>query len=325
MDPARIDPARIDPARIDPVRIEPARICVLGSANMDLVVFADRAPARGETVTGERFVTIPGGKGANQAIAAARAGGEVGMVGAVGRDAYGDQVLAVLAAAGVDVGHVARVEATTGTAHILVDGDGDNSIVVVPGANGAVRPPVHGLGAALDRAGSLLLQLELPLDAVTEGARSARARGVKVVLTPAPARQLPDELLAVVDLLVPNEHEAAVLTGERDVDAAAEALLDLVPEVVVTLGARGALWRGWGTKPVRVPAPEVDARDTTAAGDTFVGALAVALGEGREMPEALVWASAAAGLSVQREGASTSMPHRAAIDAAVGAAGEVSR
>jgi ribokinase len=313
----------MDQARTGPTQT--ARICVLGSANMDLVVFADRAPALGETVTGDRFVTIPGGKGANQAIAASRAGGMVGMVGAVGRDAYGDEVLAVLTASGVDVGHVARVEETTGTAHILVESGGDNSIVVVPGANGAVRPPVAGLDAALGSVGTLLLQLELPLEAVAEGARSAHARGVKVMLTPAPAQPLPAELLAAVDLLVPNEHEAAVLTGAHEVDAAAEALLDLVPEVVVTLGARGALWRARGTKPVRVPAPEVDVRDTTAAGDTFVGALAVALGEGREMPEAMIWASAAAGLSVQKEGASTSMPHRAAIDAAVAAAGTISR
>jgi ribokinase len=307
----------MDTARTDAERA--ARICVLGSANMDLVVFADRAPSTGETVTGDRFVTIPGGKGANQAIAAARAGGEVGMVGSVGRDTYGDQVLDVLRSAGVDVAHVARVEETTGTAHILVEKDGDNSIVVVPGANGAVRPPVSGLGVALDRARTLLLQLELPLAAVAEGAQAARSRGVKVVLTPAPARPLPRDLLAAVDLLVPNEHEAAVLTGEQDVDAAAAALLDLVPEVVVTLGAQGALWCGRGTSPVRVPAPEVDARDTTAAGDTFVGALAVALGEGRAMPEALAWATAAAGLSVQKEGASTSMPHRAAIDEAMSA------
>ena len=296
-----------------------ARVCVLGSANMDLVVFADRAPSMGETVTGDRFVTIPGGKGANQAIAAARAGGEVHMVGAVGRDAYGDQVLSVLRAAGVDVGQLARVEETTGTAHILVERDGDNSIVVVPGANGTVHRPVAGLAAALDRARILLLQLELPLDAVVEGAQEARHRGVKVVLTPAPAQALPDELLAAVDLLVPNEHEAAVLTGQSDVEQAVTALLDVVPDVVVTLGARGALWRRRDQKPVLVPAPDVVARDSTAAGDTFVGALAVALDEGRPMPEALVWATAAAGLSVQKEGASTSMPHRAAIDEATSA------
>jgi ribokinase len=293
------------------------RVCVLGSANMDLVVFADRAPARGETVAGRSLLTVPGGKGANQAIAVARAGGDVRMVGAVGTDVWGDQVLAVLQAAGVDVSAVRRVDGPTGTAHVLVDASGDNSIVVVPGANGAVHDPVPGLHAALDGAGILLLQLELPLDAVLAGARAARQRGVRVVLTPAPARALPAELLELVDLLVPNESEAAVLTGCGDPEAAAAALLDAVPEVVVTMGARGAVWRRRGADPLHVPAPQVTAVDTTAAGDTFVGALAVALGENRPPRAALTWAVAAAALSVQKRGASTSMPSRAEIVAFV--------
>jgi ribokinase len=302
------------------VTVERARICVLGSANMDLVVFADRPPAMGETVTGDRFLTVPGGKGANQAIAAARSGGAVRMVGAVGEDPYGDQVLAVLEQAGVDTTGIARVAETTGTAHILVERGGDNSIVVVPGANGTVHEPVAGLDHALAGAALLLLQLELPLDAVTGGARAARGHGVKVVLTPAPVQPLAADLLESVDLLVPNEHEAAMLTGAEDVDEAATALLDVVPEVVVTLGARGVLWRDRHGGRLEVPAPEVVVRDTTAAGDTFVGALAVALGEERAMPDALRWATIAAGQSVQREGASTSMPSRAEIDqaAAVG-------
>lgn len=291
-----------------------ARVCVLGSANMDLVVFADRAPAMGETVTGERFVNVPGGKGANQAIAAARAGAAVTMVGAVGSDIYGDQLLGVLADAGVDVAGISRSEKGTGTAHILVERSGDNSIVVVPGANGTVHAPVAGIDTALAGAHLLLLQLELPLDAVADGARAGRGQGTTVVLTPAPARPLPDELLESVDLLVPNEHEARILAGEDDPRAAAARLLDVVPEVVVTLGSRGALWCRRDTEPVAVPAPGVRARDTTAAGDTFVGALSVALGEGRPMPEALAWASAAAALSVQKDGASTSMPVRTEID-----------
>ncbi|HEY8455208.1 MAG TPA: ribokinase [Actinopolymorphaceae bacterium] len=294
-----------------------ARVCVLGSANMDLVVFAQRAPRMGETVHGDRFVTIPGGKGANQAIAAARAGGDVRMIGAVGTDPYGDQILAVLRDAGVDVTGVGRVEETTGTAHILVEHGGDNSIVVVPGANGTVHAPVPGLDDGLAGASHLLLQLELPLDAVVAGAKAARDRGVTVVLTPAPAQPLPDDLLDAVDVLVPNEHEAAILTGESDVEAAATKLLEHVPHVVVTQGARGALWLSRDGSRHHVPATKVEARDTTAAGDTYVGALAVALGEGRPMIEALSWAAAAAALSVQREGASTSMPHRAEIEAAL--------
>jgi ribokinase len=300
--------------------MERARICVLGSANMDLVVFADRAPAMGETVTGDRFLTIPGGKGANQAIAASRAGGRVRMVGAVGEDPYGIQILDVLRSAGVDTSGIAHVAETTGTAHIVVESSGDNSIVVVPGANGTVHEPVAGLDTALADADLLLLQLELPLDAVADGARAARAGGVKVVLTPAPAQPLPGDLLESVDLMLPNEHEASVLTGENDVDAAATTLLEVVPEVVVTRGSRGALWRDRNGGRLDVPAPRVVARDTTAAGDTFVGALAVALGEGRAMPDALRWAGAAASLSVQKEGASTSMPDRAEIDQAVATA-----
>ena len=297
-----------------------ARVCVLGSANMDLVVFADRAPAMGETVAGERFVTIPGGKGANQAIAAARAGADVAMVGAVGVDPYGDELVGVLREAGVDVRGLARSgDAPTGTAHILVESGGDNSIVVVPGANGTVHAAVSGLDVALDGAGLLLLQLELPLDAVVDGARAGRAQGVKVVLTPAPAQALPGELFESVDLLVPNEHEATILTGKTDVEAAAAALLDVVPEVVVTLGARGALWLDRDGGRLEVPALEVVALDTTAAGDTFVGALAVALGEGQPMRDALGWATTAAALSVRKEGASTSMPHRAEITEAIAA------
>ncbi|MFD2080618.1 ribokinase [Actinopolymorpha cephalotaxi] len=291
-----------------------ARVCVLGSANMDLVVYAERAPELGETVTGRRFVTVPGGKGANQAIAAARAGGAVTMVGSVGGDPYGRQLRAVLDDAGVDTRALAEVAEATGTAHILVEDGGDNSIVVVPGANGTVHGPAPGLEDALSGAHLLLLQLELPLDAVLAGARAARERGVKVVLTPAPARPLPADLLACVDLLVPNESEARVLTGKDDAESAARALAETVPEVVVTLGADGARWLRRDGAGEHVPAPSVQVRDTTAAGDTFVGTLAVALGEGRPMEQALRWATAAAALSVGQEGASTSMPARARIE-----------
>ncbi|SDS95429.1 ribokinase [Actinopolymorpha singaporensis] len=291
-----------------------ARVCVLGSANMDLVVFAERAPELGETVAGRRFVTVPGGKGANQAIAAARAGGDVAMVGSVGDDPYGRQLRAVLDDAGVDTRALANVAETTGTAHILVEDGGENSIVVVPGANGTVHGLAYGLDEALTGAQLLLLQLELPLDAVLAGAKAARERGVKVVLTPAPAQPLPAELLKCVDLLVPNESEALVLTGKDDVNSAAHALAELVPEVVVTLGADGARWLRRDGAGEHVPAPSVQVRDTTAAGDTFVGTLAVALGEGRPMGQALRWATAAAALSVGQEGASTSMPTRARIE-----------
>ncbi|MFJ5830341.1 ribokinase [Streptomyces sp. NPDC093089] len=291
-------------------------IVVLGSTNMDLVAYVPKAPALGETVTGRSFRTIPGGKGANQAVAAARAGAEVAMIGAVGADDFGARLRATLEHCAVDTDLLRTVEGPSGTAHIVVDDEGGNAIVVVPGANGTVASLTHGDEALIGTADTLLLQLELPLPVVVEGAVTARRLGVRTILTPAPAQPLPPELLAATDLLVPNEHEAAALTGLDDPRAAAQALLRFVPEVVITLGAAGGLYAARDAEPVTVPAPRVRAVDTTAAGDTFVGALAVALGEGRPAPEALAWAQAAAALSVQREGASTSMPYRVEIEAA---------
>ncbi|MFI6411190.1 ribokinase [Streptomyces sp. NPDC050585] len=293
----------------------PARITVLGSTNMDLVAYVPRAPRLGETVTGREFRTVPGGKGANQAVAAARAGARVSMIGAVGSDDFGTRLRHALDESGVDTSLLRTADGPSGTAHIVVDDEGSNAIVVVPGANASVTGITPHDEARIAASDALLLQLELPLDAVRAGAQAARRHGVRTVLTPAPAQPLPRELLALVDLLVPNEHEAATLAGVADPRAAAEELLRDVPEVVVTLGAAGCLYVARGADPVTVPARRVRAVDTTAAGDTFTGALAVALGEGRPVPDALAWASAAASLSVGRAGASSSMPHRAEIDA----------
>ncbi|MEU5719011.1 ribokinase [Streptomyces sp. NPDC020403] len=291
-------------------------IAVLGSTNMDLVAYVPRAPGRGETVTGRELRTVPGGKGANQAVAAARAGGDVLMIGAVGTDEYGSRLRANLEHAGVDTDLLHTAAGPSGTAHIVVDDEGANAIVVIPGANGTVTSLGPGETAAIAAADLLLLQLELPLTAVTEGARSARSRGVRTILTPSPVQPLPSRLLDCVDLLVPNEHEAAALSGCGEPHAAAEMLLRQVPEVVITLGPKGCLYAARGGEAVLFPAPGVTAVDTTGAGDTFVGTLAVALGEGRPMPEALAWASSAAALCVQRPGASTSMPYRSEIGAA---------
>jgi ribokinase len=290
-------------------------IAVLGSTNMDLVAYVEKAPQRGETVTGREFRTIPGGKGANQAIAAAHAGATVSMIGAVGNDSFGVKLRSTLEHSGVDTDHLRTVEGPSGTAHIVVDDEGGNAIVVIPGANGTVDHLAPGDEGLIANADALLLQLEIPLPAVLAGARAARAHGIRTILTPAPAQPLPIELLNAVDLLVPNEHEAATLTGRTDARSAAVALLEEVPEVVVTLGSAGCLYATRGADPVTVPAPQVTAVDSTGAGDTFVGTLAVALGEGRPMPQALRWAAEAAALSVQREGASTSMPYRSEIDA----------
>ncbi|MGP3933827.1 ribokinase [Nonomuraea sp. KM88] len=289
-------------------------ISVFGSANMDLVAYVSKAPKRGETVTGRHFRTIPGGKGANQAIAAARAGARVAFLGAVGDDGFGAEMRATLAEAGVDVSGLRQVPGPSGIAHIVVDDDGGNSIVVVPGANGTVTGPSPDDLAVIAASQALLLQLELPMGAVVKAARGARAAGVPVFLTPAPAQPLPAELLDAVTTIVPNEHEAAAITGVSGADAALDALLELVEEAVITLGSEGALFGSRSGERLRVPAVPVKAVDTTAAGDTFVGALAVARSEGRAMAGALRFASAAAALSVQREGASTSMPARQEIE-----------
>ncbi|WP_344335146.1 ribokinase, partial [Streptomyces globosus] len=278
-------------------------ITVLGSTNMDLVAYVPKAPRLGETVTGREFRTAPGGKGANQAVAAARLGARVAMIGAVGADAFGVRLRSALTAAGVDTCGLRTVEGASGTAHITVDDEGGNSIIVVPGANGLVTGLESGDEERIAASGTLLLQLEVPLSAVAAAARAARAHGVRTVLTPAPVQPLPPDLPDAVDLLVPNEHEAAALTGLTDPRQAAAALLERFPEVVVTLGAAGALHAARGEEPYAVPAPRVGAVDTTAAGDTFAGALAVALGEGRPMREAMARAAAAAALSVQRPGA----------------------
>ncbi|MGW7257903.1 ribokinase [Streptomyces sp. NPDC054834] len=290
-------------------------IAVLGSTNMDLVAYVEKAPQRGETVTGREFRTIPGGKGANQAIAAARAGATVSMLGAVGNDAFGIRLRSALEHSGVDTDSLRTVEGPSGTAHIVVDDEGGNAIVVIPGANGTVDHLTPGDEGVIASADALLLQLEIPSAGVLAGAEAARRHGVRTVLTPAPARPLPPELLAATDLLVPNEYEAATLTGRTDPLDAAAALLDRVPEVVITLGAAGCLYVLRGTEPLVVPAPQVTAVDSTGAGDTFVGALAVALAEERPVREALTWAAAAASISVQREGASASMPYRPEIEA----------
>ncbi|MFI5755255.1 ribokinase [Streptomyces sp. NPDC051569] len=290
-------------------------IVVLGSTNMDLVAYVARAPKSGETVTGREFRMVPGGKGANQAVAAARAGGEVAMIGAVGADEFGEQLRHTLIASGVDTDLLRTAEGLSGTAHVVVDDEGGNSIVVIAGANHTVTCLGPGDETLIATAGTLLLQLELPLSAVLSGAEAAHRHSVRTILTPSPAQPLPSELLGTIDLLVPNEHEAAVLTGIADPHAAAEALLRQVPQVVITLGAAGSLYATRGAEPVTVPAPRVSAVDTTGAGDTFVGTLAVALCEGRPMREAMGWASSAAALCVQRHGASTSMPYRTEIEA----------
>jgi ribokinase len=284
------------------------RIVVVGSCNMDIAVFVERAPERGETVSGTHSKTSPGGKGANQAIAAARLGASVAFVGAVGADAHGKALRAAFEAADVDVSRLRTVEQETGTAQIVVERSGANRIVVVPGANGTLTALTAEDRRLIGDSDLLLLQLESPLEAVIEAARVAREAGTRVVLTPAPAQPLPDELTRSLDVLVPNEHEALLLAGADELDAAITALAARVPDLVVTLGERGGVHAGRNGEPAPFATPIVDAVDTTAAGDTFVGALALALGQGDDWPAALELAAAAAALSVARAGASDTMP-----------------
>jgi ribokinase len=236
----------------------------------------------------------------------------------VGDDGFGAEMRSTLAEAGVDVRGLRQVPGPSGIAHIMVDDDGANSIIVVPGANGTITGPSGEDLAAIASSSVLLLQLELPMAAVVAAAQAGNVAGVPVFLTPAPAQPLPAELLEAVTTIVPNEHEAAAITGVQGAEAALEALLELVEEAVITLGSDGALYGSRSGERLRVPAVKVDAVDTTAAGDTFVGALAVARTERMPVADALSFAATAAALSVQREGASTSMPTRREIEDALG-------
>jgi ribokinase len=276
------------------------RVVVVGSVNMDLVATAPVLPRPGETVLGHDFAQVPGGKGANQAIAATRAGADVALIGAIGSDALGVTLRARLTASGVDVSLLRVVYGASGVALILVDGTGENMIVVAPGANSALIGLTDAELAAIAGADVLILQLEIPMETVAAAARAARDAGTRVVLNAAPARQLPTDLVDHVDLLVVNEVEAAALAD----------VVDRVERVVVTRGAAGA-WFG----DVHVPAPAVDAVDTTAAGDAFTAALAVGWGEGRSLLDAVRWASAAGAAAVRRLGASSALPDRPEIEA----------
>jgi ribokinase len=296
-----------------------AEVVVVGSVNADLVVSVERLPRAGETVVGGTFARHGGGKGANQAVGAARAGARVTMVGAVGADDLGDEALRELAAEGIDVSCVARrEEVATGVAAIVVDARGENQIAVASGANAALDGDAvaAALAQALgDARGVVLLGHEVPPEAVEAGIAGARAAGWIVVLNPAPARALPGDLEAVV--LTPNADEARELAGEDDVEAAARALAARSgAPVLVTLGAEGALLVD-GDAAERLPAPPVDVVDTTGAGDAVNGALAAELAAGRPLREAARFALTAASLSTRAAGARKGMPGRDEVLAAL--------
>jgi len=283
-------------------------IVVLGSANLDLVVRQPRLPRPGETMFGSDFTTVPGGKGLNQAVAAARAGGDVGFLGAVGRDAFGEQLRRCLQDDGVDTGGLAEVDAPTGTAHIAVLDGGENAIVVVSGANAAITSLDAGSQRRIESARYLVAQLERPIGLIGEAFVVARGLGIQTVLTPAPVQPVDHALLQLVDVLVPNAQEACELAGLADETEAAIALSRTAGLVVMTRGARGALVARDGVVVVEVPPREVVAVDTTGAGDTFAGVLVARLAGGADLDAALEAATVAASISVTRPGATTSMP-----------------
>ncbi len=301
-------------------------IVVVGSLNVDLVTRLQRFPEPGETLTALDFQKVAGGKGANQAYAASRLGGAVHMLGRVGNDGYGEWLVEQLQAAGVDTSHVGRDDnAATGMAFINLDASGQNQIVIAGGANAVVSPDDLSASAELFvNAGYVLLQLEIPVPAVLAAARMAKGSGAEVILDPAPAAELPEELLQLVDWLTPNETEVATLlqlqtspSDAMDLDGAARHARKLlqrgVRQVIVKRGAAGALWIDGDTQHMW-SGFKVEPVDTVAAGDVWNGAFAVALSEGQTPKHAGRFANAAAALSVTRAGAQASIPSRSEVD-----------
>jgi ribokinase len=305
-------------------------IVVVGSINLDLVVGANRLPSPGETITGNSFATFFGGKGANQAVAAAKLGHPVAMVGSVGHDNFGTQLRRGLEDAGVDVSAVTAVDESSGVALITTGSQGENNIVVVPGANARLTPAsLEKASSLLDRAGILLTQLEVPLETVEFLAEFAQKREIPLMLDPAPARELDHSLLRRVSWFTPNETEADLLMTTSDgaaedrsdagLSRVARGFLDRgVKNVILKLGSRGCLIAQAARHELHVPAFAVTAIDTTAAGDAFNAGFAVGLMRGLEVSSAATFASAAAAISVTRHGAQPSMPTAAEVDRFLG-------
>lgn len=296
-----------------------AKIVVVGSFNADLTSYMERMPRPGETVAGHKFVIGPGGKGSNQAVAAARLGAKVTFVGRVGQDVFASYALACWQEEGINTEFVVQdPDYATGVAPIFVDKNGENSIVVVLGANLRLgRADVDAAAEAIAGADVLLTQLEIDYDTTGYALRMAKENGVRTILNPAPAGYLSDETLALADIITPNETELEVLAGLKaeTPERAASALLKSDQQrIIITLGSQGArLVERAGT--VAIPGYDVDVVDTTGAGDAFNGALAVAIAEGRRQNDAIAFANAAAALCVTKPGTAPSMPHRSEVEA----------
>jgi ribokinase len=296
------------------------RVVVVGSLNQDLVVNLERMPDSGETVFGTSLQRNAGGKGLNQAVAAARLGARVTMVGAMSADSAGAFLLRVVEDEGIDDAHIARIEGLSGTAVIEVDATGANRIIVIPGANATVTgEQVAAALAAIPDIGIVLTQGEVPADAVLAAMRIGRERGATTILNPAPVQEYPEELYPFVDFTIPNEHEASLLTGEgtgtsADATATARLLVERgVGCAIITRGRRGSVWANRSTTGTCGAFP-VFAIDTVAAGDAFCGGFAAALAEGHPFAESLRWGSAAGALAATVAGAVPSLPDRESVE-----------
>lgn len=290
-------------------------VAVLGSANLDLILSVAVLPGAGETVLASGHERHPGGKGLNQAVASARAGAVTAMVGTVGQDDAGRELLATMEEAGVDTCAVAGVGVPSGTALIVVQATGENTIVVDAGANATMTALSAEGRSVIERSSVLLMQLEVALSAVTEAAELARSAGITVLLNASPVQPLDESLLSLIDVLVVNEHEAVALAGVADPAEAAMELTHRVADVIVTLGARGAVHVTRDGRPTRTAGVRADPVDTTGAGDTFVGFLAAALAGGDPMPLAVARAVTAGALCVEAAGAVPSIPTRMSVEA----------
>lgn len=291
------------------------KILVIGSSNTDMTIKSQRLPAPGETILGGTFRMGPGGKGANQAVAAQRLGGDVTFICKVGRDIFGENAVKGYQKEGIDTSHTLYSNEASGTALILVDDSGENCIAVAPGANGDLSPAdIDSVADVIKQADYLILQLEIPVESVLKAAKIAHEASVYVILNPAPACKLPKELFQYISLITPNQTESALMTGidvkdEASRTKAIEAFHKMgVKDVIVTLGSKGSLVCQADSQ-IMVEALKVKAVDATAAGDTFCGAVCVALSEGKSLEEAARFATKASALTVQKMGAQDSIPY----------------
>jgi ribokinase len=287
-------------------------VTVIGSINMDLVTSTTQIPKVGETVLGHSFHTIPGGKGANQAVAAARLGADVTMIGAVGDDSFGETLVEHLTNQGINTENIMKMKDTsTGIASIIVS-EADNSIIVVPGANHHITPEVIAKHEdKIINSDIILLQLEIPLESVIKAVELAKKHGVRTILNPAPIQKLPKELLEMVDYVTPNEHEQALLFAS--IEGSDQELEKLMEKCIVTKGSKGVMFYKNGEK-VEIPSIQVEAVDTTGAGDSFNGSLASGLCEGLEIDEACRFANVVGAISVTKLGAQTGMPTKKEVE-----------